>query len=178
MKKISSKLFVALSGIMALGVSVPAVAQQDNGNGTIKIIQPLTLSAVQDTMAFGTIIKGNGTVSISAAATSVRTPGGLGVVGAGQKAAQFKLAGEGGQSVSLKVPATFTMSNGGGGALTVTTSTSYTNASQTDTNTVSLDGSLGGNGEFVFYVGGSIPITTTTASGNYSGSFEVTASYN
>jgi hypothetical protein len=39
MKKISSKLFVALSGIMALGVSAPAVAQSANGSGSIKIVR-------------------------------------------------------------------------------------------------------------------------------------------
>jgi hypothetical protein len=179
MKKISSKLFVALSGIMALGVSVPAVAQV-SANGTIKIVQPLTVDRNQH-MAFGTIVKpavdaNAGSVSVSAAASSERTLTNVTAVGVGQRAAQFTLRGEGGQTVSLGVPATFSMT-GGGSSLTVTTSTSYTRALLGPT-TVSLDNDLGEDGEFVFYVGGSVNIDADTKSAEYTGSFTVTASYN
>lgn len=172
MKKISSKLFVALSGIMALGVSVPAVAQSASGSGSIKIVRPLTVTKDTD-MAFGTIIRGAGTVALTAADSTVRSvTGDLGVVGLGQTAAKFTLDGEGAQTVSVNVPATFDMTNSStSGTLTVTTSKDIGA-------TTTLSSTLGSAGTKVFYIGGSIPITATTASGAYSGTFTVTASYN
>jgi hypothetical protein len=81
MKKISSKLFVALSGIMALGVSVPAVAQSANGSGSITIVRPLTVTKNTD-IKFGTIIRptsGAGSVTVPAAAGKARSMTGTGV---------------------------------------------------------------------------------------------------
>ena len=170
MKKISSKLFVALSGIMALGVSVPAVAQSASADGSIKIVRPLTVTKNTD-MAFGTIIKGAGTVALTAADSTVRSvTGDLGVVGLGQTAAKFTLNGEGGQTVSVTVPTEFNMTSGAN-SLTVTTSKNIGA-------TVNLSNALGAGGTSVFYVGGSIPITADTVSAIYTGSFTVTASYN
>ena len=125
-------------------------------------------------LAFGTIIRGEGTVTIAADNTNTRTAGGaLGVVGAGQTAAKFTLNGEGAQVVSVTVPATFDMANSsvGGTPLTVTTSKDIDG-------TVALSNTLGSAGTKVFYVGGSIDITATTASGAYSGTFTVSANYN
>ena len=175
MKKISSKLFVALSGIMALGVSVPAVAQSATGTGTIKIVQPLTLTNDRG-LAFGTIIKpasGSGTVTLSAAdVTSRSKTGDIAFVKEGQTSAKFTLNGEGGQKVSVRIPETFTMS-GGGETLTVSTLTDLE-----DVTDVTLSSVLGQNGTKAFYVGGTVTIANDTKSANYTGSFTVTASYN
>jgi len=176
MKNLPSKLFVALSGIMALGVSVPAVAQSANGTGTITIVRPLTVTNNQG-IKFGTIIKptsGAGSVAVTAAESSARTVTGTGSLalasGDSAQAAKFTLDGEGGQVVSVTVPATFSMTSGAA-SLLVTTSKDIDA-------TITLSNTLASAGTKVFYVGGSVPLEDTTVSGAYSGTFEVTASYN
>lgn len=161
---------------MALGVSVPAVAQSANGSGSITIVRPLTLTNNQG-IKFGTIVKptsGAGSVAVTAADSSARTVTGTGAValasGDSAQAAKFTLAGEGGQIVSVTVPGTFNMTSGAN-SLTVTTSKDIGD-------TVTLSSTLGSAGTKVFYVGGSVPIAANTESGAYSGTFEVTASYN
>lgn len=171
----TSKLFGSLSGILALGFAFPAVAQSDNGEGTIKIVRPLTVTNNQG-MNFGTIIRptsGGGSVTVTAEADTDRSVSGEGVaaVGGGEMAAKFTLEGEGGQEVSVSVPPTFTMAGSVSGSLIVTTSKSIGTA-------VNLSNALGVGGSKVFYVGGSIPIDASTAPGDYKGTFEVTASYN
>jgi len=176
MKNLPSKLFVALSGIMALGVSVPAIAQSDTGSGSITIVRPLTVTNDTD-MKFGTIIRptlGAGSVTVPAAAGTGRTMTGTGVAalnsGGNASAAKFTLDGEGGQVVSVTVPGTFSMASGQN-SLTVTTSKDIGA-------TITLSGALGDAGTKVFYVGGSVPIADDTVSGAYEGTFTVTASYN
>ena len=157
---------------MALGVSVPAVAQTATGTGSIKIVRPLTVTKNED-LAFGTIIRGAGTVTIDADDKNKRTTG-LGVVGTIVKAAKFTLAGEGAQTVSISVPGTFSMTNktpSTTGSLLVTTSKSI-GATET------LGGVFGDDGTLVFYVGGSVTLAANTASGDYSGTFNVDANYN
>jgi len=76
--------------------------------------------------------------------------------------------------VTLVIPATATLNNTSGtGSLTV----ALTHDVATPSNT-QLSGTLGTTGTNTFHVGGSIPIADTTASGSYSGSFSVTATYN
>ncbi len=69
------------------------------------------------------------------------------------------MSGEGGQAFSISAPATFEMS-GPGTPLTVSL-TSTASGAQT------LSSALGSAGTFAFYMGGSFPITSTTATGTY-----------
>ena len=85
-------------------------------------------------------------------------------------AAQFGVTGEGGQAVTVSVPATITMA-GSGPNITVTTSA-------TGSGVQTLSGALGAAGTLTVRVGGSFPLTSTTASGSYSGTFTVTVAYN
>ena len=70
----------------------------------------------------------------------------------------------------MSVPATFEMTRSGG-SITVTTNN---NAAGTQL----LSGALGSGGTFPFSVGGSFPLTSTTALGSYTGMFVVTVQYN
>jgi hypothetical protein len=128
-------------------------------------------------MAFGTIVRptsGAGTVVVTAEASTTRstTGGAVALASTTATSAKFTLDGEGGQLVSVTIPADFDMTSGAN-TLKVTTSHDLTDAAS-----VLLSGSLGSAGTKVFYVGGSIPIANNTATGAYTGSFTVSASYN
>jgi hypothetical protein len=84
--------------------------------------------------------------------------------------AGFTVSGEGGQAISVSVPASFTLSNGGAGSLTITTSNTATSPI--------LSNSLGAAGTYAFYVGGGFSVSSTTPVGSYSGTYLVTVAYN
>ena len=84
--------------------------------------------------------------------------------------ASFTVSGEGAQHFSIQVPGSFNMT-AGTNTLVVTTS-NPTGA------TGLLSGSIGSTGSLVLGVGGSFPLATNTASGAYSGTFQVTVAYN
>lgn len=154
---------LALLALIGLSVLNPAQAQSTgsaSASATIKVIQPIAISKTLD-MAFGTLVRGAGTVTISNA--GVRTAGGgttaLGSTSASQ--AQFSITGEGAQSISVTVPATFSMTSGAN-SLTVTTTNDMTGSASAQT----LSGSLGSQGSLTVNVGGSVPLTATTPTGS------------
>ncbi|HEX8570682.1 MAG TPA: DUF4402 domain-containing protein [Caulobacteraceae bacterium] len=143
------------------------------GTAIATVYRPIAVS-LGSNLAFGSIIRplsGSGTVTV-AAANGARTLSGAGALNIPAPArAVYNVTGEGGQAFSVAVPASFVMNRTGGGSLTVTTSTTAT-ASQT------LSAALGSAGSYSFGVGGSFPLTNTTQTGAYSGSFSVTVQYN
>jgi hypothetical protein len=87
--------------------------------------------------------------------------------------AAFTVAGEGGQAYSITIPSTFNMTRSGGSeTLTITLTSTATSGT--------LTGALGdsSSGSSSFGVGGVMPVSSTTASGAYSGSFVTTVAYN
>src|SRR6185436_18571007 len=85
--------------------------------------------------------------------------------------AAFIVTGEGGQTYSISVPATVTMTRTGG---TETMGVALTSTATTGT----LSGALGAAGTQGLGVGGSITVASTTATGAYAGAFTVTVTYN
>jgi hypothetical protein len=170
----------ALAALLVAGAAVPAMAVDatQTANGSITVLQPLTITK-NDDLVFGTVIRpasGSGSIAVSAASSATRTPSGgvVALASTSYKAAKFTISGEGAQMLTVGVPATFLLANSSGtGSLTVTTTNDIA-----DLSNVQLSGSLGGLGTKVFHVGGSIPITDATNSGAYTGTFDVTASYN
>jgi hypothetical protein len=81
------------------------------------------------------------------------------------------VTGEGGKAISISVPATFVMQNSHGDSITVTTNN---NVAVSPT----LSSIAGQTGTYSFFVAGGFPVNSTTASGAYTGTFTVTASYN
>jgi len=168
-----------LGALMLIGMAAPAMAQSNtssaNAAGSITVYQPLTLASDVD-LAFGRVVRpasGAGSVTIANDGTPSFANGVVGLAST-RSAARFTVTGEGGSLVTLVIPATATLNNTSGtGSLSV----ALTHDVATPSNT-QLSGGLGTTGTHTFHVGGSIPIADTTASGAYSGSFSVTATYN
>ena len=173
-----NKLFLGTAAIFALAAT-PALAQSNTAsttaNSSITVYQPISIVKDSD-LAFGRVVRpstGAGPGSVTIANNGTRTPAG-GVVGLSSttSAAGFTVTGEGASLVAISIPATFQLMNGVI-PLTVTTTNDLATPAST-----ALSGSLGGTGTKSFNVGGSVPITDTTASGAYTGSFTVIATYN
>jgi hypothetical protein len=144
------------------------------GVAVANVFRPIAVS-VQSPLAFGRIVRpssGSGTVAV-AAASGARTVTGTGAAGFGSPTpsrSTYSVTGEGGQTFSLSFPTTFQMA-GPGTPLTVTL-TSTASGSQV------LSAAAGSVGTFSFGMGGSFPISSTTVSGTYQGSYSVTVQYN
>lgn len=174
-----NKLICTAAALVAIAFAAPAMAQSSastTGSGSITVIRPLTITKNAD-LKFGTVVRpstGSGTAVVSAAGVRSVTGGVVGLAsGDTPQASQFTVDGEGGQSISVTIPATFSMANGSD-TLTVTTSNNLTGAAGSQT----LSNALGAAGSLVFKVGGSVPISATTTTGAYTGTFTVSAAYN
>lgn len=134
------------------------------------VIRSIAVTKTAD-LTFGQIerpVSGSGSVSIDPVTGARTMVNAVGHDTPQPTQATFSITGEGGQAFSVTMPATFSMS--GPQTLTATTSSS--------SNSPVLSGSLGSAGSFVFGVGASIPLTSTTMSGAYTGSFTITVNYN
>lgn len=174
-----NKLICTAAALAAVAFAAPAMAQSvasTTGTGSITVIRPLTITKNAD-LKFGTVVRpgtGSGTAVVSAAGVRSVTGGVVGLAsGDTPQASQFTVDGEGGQSISVTIPATFSMANGTD-TLVVTTSNNLTGSAGTQT----LSNALGAAGTLVFKVGGSVPIGSTTPTGAYAGTFTVSAAYN
>jgi hypothetical protein len=103
-------------------------------------------------------------VTIGIGADTVSTGGTAVALASTTSRAKFSIAGESGLTATLTVPASFALTNGSN-SLTVTLA-----ADQTSPLTL-------GASATTLYVGGSFPVTSTTVSGGYTGSFNVTVAY-
>ena len=175
-------LIAALAAASLAGVAGRACAQNTATLSTpssATVFQPITLTQTSE-LSFGTVVRpspggGSGTLAI-AASDGTRTLTGAGAMlntgpNLSARRATYTVGGEGGQTYSVTVPTTFNMTRTGG-AETLTVTLTSTAASGT------LSNALGSAGTNTFGVGGSIVITETTASGAYTGSFNVTVAYN
>lgn len=170
-----------LSGVSASGFYVYA-AGYPNTNPTTgatssavsTVYRPISLSNPVG-LEFGKLVRpasgAGGTVVIDAS-TGVRTvSGGIYALAAPTTSkATYAVTGEGGQTFSISVPASFVMTTPGGSVTVTLTSTA--------TGSHTLSSSIGSAGSFGFAIGGSLPITPTTKDGAYSGTFTVAVEYN
>ena len=170
------KIALCVAAISAL--ATPALAQNSatqSTTGSVKIIQPITLAKNTD-LGFGSVVKPNsGTNTVAIDATS----GARAMTGGGDAAlapsasgrATYTVTGEGGQTFSISTPASFDMQRqGGSDTITVALTQSATAGT--------ISGALGNTGTAAFGVGGSFDVSAATASGAYSGTFDVTVAYN
>ncbi|TFW00555.1 DUF4402 domain-containing protein [Brevundimonas sp. S30B] len=172
------KTLAFAAAALTVSVAAPAMAQSASttGTGSITVLRPLTLTKNAD-LKFGTVVRptsGAGTVAVSAAGARSVAGGVVGLSsGDTPQAAQFTVDGEGGQSISVTIPATFSIANGTD-TLTVTTSNNLSGSAASQT----LSNALGSAGSLSFRVGGSVPVASTTPTGAYTGTFTVSAAYN
>ncbi len=171
-----SKILVAAT--LIAGVSAPAFAQPDTAtataNSTANILRPITLANAAG-LTFGSVTRPttgtNSLVINSGTGARSLTGGGNGVILSSSAfgRATFNVGGEGAQAFSISVPATFDLSNG---TDTVTVTLAASAASGT------LDGTIGGAGAATFGVGGTLPLSSSSVGGAYTGSFAATVTYN
>lgn len=162
-------LSAAAALVLSSLAAAPAFAASASGDASVTVLRALTVTKNAD-LTFGTVVRPatTGTVEVTTAGARNFT-GGVTGVGAGFGNADFTVAGEGGQAISVTVPATITLANGGDN-LTV-------NTSNTGSGSQTLSGSLGGAGSHNVKVGGTITILSTTATGTYTGPFLVSTDY-
>ncbi|WP_264588568.1 MULTISPECIES: DUF4402 domain-containing protein [unclassified Sphingobium] len=175
-------MFVNLKSIATIALlgSIPAASYAQSSasvstTGTARIVQPISIAKTSD-LAFGTIVKpsvaGTNTVTVDASTGNRSLSGSGDAVAAGgtTSRAAYTVSGEGGQTFSISVPASFSMTGTPGGTITVTLTPSAA--------TGTLSSSIGTAGTATFGVGGSFSLPNTQASGNYSGTFTATVAYN
>jgi hypothetical protein len=157
--------------------ATPAFAQSSatqETTGSATITSAITLTKTSD-IAFGRVVRpsaGTSTVTIDASSGNRSISGGDGVLlSSTTSRAAYSVGGEGGQSFSISVPSTFNMTRSGGSE-TIAVSLVGSAASGT------LSGSLGAAGSATFGVGGSFGVASSTATGAYTGTFNVTVQYN
>lgn len=153
------------------GLPAAALAQAPaNTTASATIVRPLTITKTSD-MAFGRIIlpaTGNGAVTLPANADTA-TPTNVTLLGAVTRA-KYTIDGEGGQVVTIATPPTFDMAGPGADVLTVTLASDLGAAT-------TLSNALGAAGTATLNLGGSFPVAFNTTAGTYTGTFDVTVSY-
>lgn len=152
--------------------TAPSAAVSDTDNFTASVFRPISITKSSD-LNLGRLVKptaGSGTVTIDAATGARSVSAGVGLATPSPTRALYTVTGEGGRSVSISIPASISMSNGSNSLSLAATSTAP--------GTATLSNSAGSSGTYSFGVGGSITLASTTASGAYSGLFNVMANYN
>ncbi|MBU6394876.1 MAG: DUF4402 domain-containing protein [Sphingomonadales bacterium] len=166
-------LVAAALGALFLATSAQAQSASATATSSATLLRPVALSSSAN-LAFGRIVlpgSGTGSVTIGTAADTVSATGGaVALSGGSPSRAAFSVSGEGGQTVTVSVPASVTMSGPSSSTMAVTLTSSVSGST-------TLSGSLGAAGSATFYVGGSFAPTATTTTGAYSGTFTVTVAY-
>lgn len=143
------------------------------GNITAKVIRPINIAKTAD-LQFGRVTRPTtGTGSLSLTPDGVASVTGTNVIrfpSPTATAAAFTVTGEGGQAVTVSVPSSVTMIGSAGSVVATTDATG--DGSQV------LSGALGSAGSLQVKVGGTIPLSGSTAIGTLSGTLVVTVQYN
>jgi len=157
-------------GLAALAAAAPACAANNVGTVQANVVKPLILTWLQDldlgTIALGPGTWSNATVGISRAGVFSCTNANLICTGATQ-VARYNVSGTNNRTVLISAP-NVTLVNQGDPTKTLTMvvdnpgSALLTNSGPPGTN---------------FSLGGSISLSSTTVSGTYSGTFNVTVDY-
>jgi hypothetical protein len=154
--------------------NTPNGSQGDSGEAVATVFRSISLTKNSD-LEFGRIVKpssGSGTIALAAADASKSFPPGTAWLNLPiAKRASYTVTGEGGQTLSITVPATFPMTGPNASSLTVTTNNNLVASPL-------LSSILGNSGTYSFFVGGSFPISASTQNGAYTGTFNVTVAYN
>jgi hypothetical protein len=174
-KKKEKKVKKVATPVLALiGLTLGSYAFAQNtdtktANATARIITPISLSKTAD-LNFGDVVPSGalGTVVVSPAGVRSATGGASLGSGAAVTAAAFTVSGQGSATYAITLPASTIVTKGGGVNMTVDTFTS--NPSGT--------GALSGGGSQNLTVGATLNVAASQATGTYTGTFDVTVTYN
>jgi spore coat protein U-like protein len=167
-------LQVIASGAALSTLAAHAYAQNaatGTATGSVTIVQPITITNTAG-LQFGKLARpaSAASVTITPAGAVTRT----GVSGVGTQttsAAAFSVGGDGAAVFAIASPsASFSMLAGTSGTIVVTTSLSAA--------TGTLSGTTGTAGTASFTVGGTMPLAANQVAGAYTGTFNVTVTYN
>lgn len=168
MRKFEMKRALLGAAVAALSMSASAAnATTTTGTAKAKILRQITLTNTSD-LQFATVISG------ATASTVVVSTAGAATCGAGltctgtTTAANFDIQGTNNAVVLVGGDASVTLNGSLGG--TMTAALAYSTNSVTLTNG---PGTVGGS----FQVGGTLSVNANQTSGDYSGTFNVTANY-
>jgi hypothetical protein len=172
MRKLAAVLLIALVAGILLAPS--AEAQQStataSANATATMITAIAITRTAH-MNFGDVVTGAslGTVVLSAAASPTRSATGGTKLGNSTvvSSAIYSVTGEGSSTYSITLPTSDVTLTSGGNSMTLNTFTS----SPSGTGTLS-------SGSQTLYVGATLHVGANQASGIYTGSFDVTVTYN
>jgi len=168
MRTMTMKRALAGAALAALAMNASAAhAASATGTAKAKILRQITLTNTSD-LNFATIISG-ATASTVAVSTAGGASCGAGLTCTGTTtAANFDIQGTNNAVVLVGGDSSVTLNGSLGG--TMTAALSYSASSVTLTNG---PGTVGGS----FQVGGTLSVGANQASGDYSGTFNVTANY-
>jgi hypothetical protein len=169
------RLVGAIAALSLTALALPAFAQSsasNTANATALIIRPIAVSS-GGTLAFGTLVRGAGTATVSTAGVRTVTGGVVALASTSPSAASFTVSGEGGQLVTVTLGA-LTLANTTSGSPSDNLTVALTG---TNTGSQTLSGALNTAGSLTVDVGGAVTLTASTTPGAYSGSFTVTAAY-
>jgi len=180
---------IKMSVIAVLSTAAFAAHAAPTGNGTTdtasatinasgQIDRPIAVTKTID-FNFGTLVRpstGSGTAVIDTSG-NISLTGGVTLVKSSTnsvKQGQFRVNGEPAQSITVSVPSTMTMSGPNSSSITVSLSPDHGTASEV------LSGAQNdtADGTLVCNVGGTVPVSTATVTGQYTGSYTVSANYN
>jgi hypothetical protein len=162
----------ALTVLFALVVSGPAGAQSNSAtsscNATATIVTGLSLVKTAD-LNFGSVVPGASAGTVVMTPAGARTAAGGTSLGSatGASAGAFQVSGLGGAAYSITLPAATTITSGANN-MTVNTFTSTPNGT----------GSLNGGGNQTLAIGATLQVGASQPTGTYTGSFNVTVTYN
>lgn len=167
------RAFIAVGAIAALTVTAgTAAAQSGNINATATVLQPLTVTGVQD-LAFGNVYPG---VNKPIAYTDATNGG------------QFSVAGYGGAQVQVTFTLPTALNGPSGSTLPIDSWTGYYNQSNSATTggtavasfstptTTTLSGS-GGTGNLYMFLGARVVPSNTQTAGAYTSAVTMTVAY-
>jgi len=172
MKLLRMTMHAATLGVLTLsGTPALAVGPNQNATATARLVKPLTLTWVRD-LDLGTIVL-SGAGAWSGAAVGISRTGVFSCSSANTtcsgatQTAQYRVTGTNNQAATINAPSvTLTNQNDGVSTLLMTVDSP---------GTVNLGNS--GSVGLTFDLGGQITVSSTTADGVYSGTFNVTVNY-
>ncbi len=171
------KVILTIVAIAAFVLTASAVDNVANKTLSVqskaRIITPITLANTSSqALDFGVIARGttgSSTIvvgSVASPSINVATGDAVVLTSAAQTAAKFTVGGENAKTYAITIPSTAQTITDGSTTLNITAFTCSNGAT----------GAIGTND--IFYVGGTLTVPSTTAAGNYAGTFNVTVAYN
>ncbi|MDM4764964.1 DUF4402 domain-containing protein [Pelomonas sp. SE-A7] len=182
----TSSLKPGLLALAALLAALPAsqapAADNATASATAVVLQPIAVAQAAD-LVFGSLIAGNGAVTVSTDGTRTSAGGTTPMPssGATPTAARFDVTGTGAATFSIDYTGSDTVLTSGGNTMAIDwiteSLTLATGSGKTDPNTDATTGTLSGGAAYIF-VGAKLTVGAGQAAGTYTGIVKVTVAYN